>query len=121
MVDMPSTEKIVSILGMIYGGWGALNIVLGIYSLVGGAPLPGVQPEFQLLDTIIILFISGMSLMAGIGLILRRWWGRYVAMALAGVAAIVSSMFFPPGIVLAFINLGILYFLSTEEVKNLFN
>jgi len=118
---MIGARKIIYILGAIYCGWGFLNIVLGVYSLYSGFTLPGVAIEFQLLDTAIIIFISFMSLLAGVGMILLKWWGRYTAMGLAGVAAIVSGMFFPQGIVMAFINLGILYFLSTEEVKALFS
>ncbi len=118
-------KTVIQGLGVVYLVWGAANLGVLAYSLITGSRMPGLpverdQPLLYLLDIIIILFINSLSVAAGVGLILRRWWGRYIAIALAATAGIVATLFLPQGFILIVINLGIIYLLSTEEAKNLF-
>jgi len=118
-------DKVIKGIGLIYLLWGGANLGILANALATGGEIPGIPGQdlpqlVYILDVIIIAFINSLSLAGGVGLILLRWWGRYIAIALAATAGIVSTLFLPQGFILIAVNLGIIYLLSTEEAKNLF-
>ena len=120
---------LLTILSAIYISWGFFIGYTLYQRIYLDIPLPGVVEvdeslisglTYGVLDIIILIGIAILMFTSGIGLIKLRKWGYYSALSLAFIGGVVSTIYFPISIIGIIINLGIIWYLTRDNIKSLF-
>ena len=115
-------EKHIAILGMLHIAWGSLILLIGILAFMFFAGIglftgdPQAMGILGIVGTVAVLFMGAIALpgiLAGVGLLQRREWGRIVAL----VVGIVSLIDIPIGTALGVYTIWVLL---DEDIKKAF-
>ena len=120
---------ILTILGAIYISWGAFIGYTLYQRIYLDVPLPGIVEvegltiggiSYEIMDIFILILIAMLMFLAGFGLVKLRKWGYYAALTLAFIGGVVSTIYFPISIIGIIVNLGIIWYLTRDNIKSLF-
>ena len=116
-------EKHIAILGMLHIAWGGLVLLIGILGFVffagiglftGDAEAMGILGLIGILAVIFMSVIALPGILAGVGLLRRREWGRILAI----VVGIISLIDIPIGTALGIYTIWVLL---DDDMKKAFN